>query len=241
MRFLNNRLLLAALLVSPVVLPGFAKGQDATTEQVATTDKPTSNNPSAETQSDEKGWKKLIESPEMEGWESINFGGEGAVSFKDGVLKMESGIPMTGIRYTKKDFPTENYEIRWKARRVRGSDFFVGITFPIGEEHCSLIVGGWGGGLVGISSINGNNASENQTARYGNFKNKQWYTFKVRVDAKNLTAWVEGQDEPIVVEREGNKFSVRAETRPTRPLGYSGFESLVEVKDWEYKLLDEPK
>lgn len=187
------------------------------------------------------GWKKLIDSPKMEGFESINFGGEGDVTFNDGVLKLGSGLPMTGIRYTKKDFPKENFEIRWKARRVSGSDFFVCLTFPVGEEHCSLICGGWGGGLIGISNINGNNASENHTTRYSGFKNGQWYTFRIKVDGKQVTAWVEGEEDPIVVEREGTTFSVRAESRPTRPLGYAGFESVVEVKDWEYRELEASK
>ena len=132
---------------------------------------------------------------------------------------------------------SENFEMQWKAQRLDGSDFFVGITFPVGKEHCSLIVGGWGGGLVGISSIDGNDASENETASYRNFKNGQWYEFKVRVDAKNITVWIDNE-QILEVPRGERKFSVRAEVMRSRPLGYCVFQSKVTVKDWVYRTID---
>ncbi len=197
-----------------------------------------------EATSSQEGWLPLVSSPELKDaklgeWEKTNFGGEGEVSFLEGILKMKAGRPMTGIHLKQKDvFPKENYEIRWKAQRVQGSDFFACLTVPIGDEHCSFICGGWGGGLVGVSSINGNDASENQAATFHNFKNKQWYSFRLRVDAKRLQVWID-DEEVVDVERDGNTFTVRAEVRACRPLGYCVFESDVEVKDWEYRLLSE--
>jgi hypothetical protein len=166
-------------------------------------------------------WKKLLPASGLEGWESTNFGGEGEVQVKEGVLTLMPGGPLTGITKLGKDFPTENFEMQWSAQRIDGSDFFVGITFPVGKEHCSLIVGGWGGGLVGISSIDGNDASENETASFRNFKNGQWY------------------DEQILeVPRQDRKFSVRAEVMRSRPLGYCSYQSKVAVKDWVYRSLE---
>ena len=182
-------------------------------------------------------WKKVLPETGLEGWEKTNFGGEGAVEIKDGVLVLMPGEPMTGVNKLGKDFPTENFEMQWKAQRLDGSDFFVGITFPVGKEHCSLIVGGWGGGLVGISSIDGNDASENETASYRNFKNGQWYEFKVRVDAKNITVWIDNE-QILEVPRGERKFSVRAEVMRSRPLGYCVFQSKVTVKDWVYRTID---
>ena len=46
---------------------------------------------------------------------------------------------------------------------MQGGDFFCGLTFPYGDASCTFVVGGWGGGLVGLSSINGDDASENET------------------------------------------------------------------------------
>lgn len=184
----------------------------------------------------ESKWTPLLKSDSLDGWEITNFGGEGAVEVREGVLMLERGEPMTGIHSKKKDFPQENYEMRWKARRMDGSDFFVGITFPVGKEFCSLISGGWGGGLVGISSINGNDASENETSGFRDFKNNKWYSFRVRVDKKQIKAWIDDQ-EVVSVDREGKSFSVRAEVMASRPLGYCVFQSVCEIKDWEYQAI----
>ena len=56
-----------------------------------------------------------------------------------------------------------DYEVTLEAMRVDGNDFFCGMTFPAGKDPCTLIVGGWGGTVVGLSSINGMDASENET------------------------------------------------------------------------------
>ena len=37
-----------------------------------------------------------------------------------------------------------DYELRLEAKRVEGGDFFCGLTFPVGKEYCTLILGGWG-------------------------------------------------------------------------------------------------
>lgn len=182
-------------------------------------------------------WKLLLPKEGLDGWEITNFGGEGKVENNDGVLLLDRGEPLTGITRLGKDFPTDNYELQWSAQRAEGSDFFAGVTFPVGKEHCSFICGGWGGGLIGISSINGNDASENETASYRNFKNGQWHQFKIRVDPTNITVWID--DEQILeVARANRKFSVRAEVMRSRPLGYCVFQSKVFVKDWQYRTLD---
>ncbi len=182
-------------------------------------------------------WIPLLAKDSLEGWESTNFGGEGSVEIKDGVLMLGRGDPLTGVTSKKKDLPTDKYEMRWKAKRVDGTDFFAGVTFPIGKEHCSFICGGWGGGLVGISSINGNDASENETSSFRDFKNNKWYSFRVRVESKALKVWID-EEEVVSLDREGKSFSLRAEVLSSRPLGYCAFQSVTEVKDWEYRVLE---
>lgn len=186
---------------------------------------------------DESKWKSLMEKDSLKGWEITNFGGEGTAEVNEGVLRLDRGEPMTGVTTIRKDFPKENYEMRWKASRVDGSDFFAGVTFPVGDEFCSLICGGWGGGLVGLSSINGNDASENESTGFRQFKNKQWYAFRVRVDKQHITAWID-DEEIIKVEREGKKFSLRGEVFKSKPLGYCVFQSIVDVKEWEYQSVE---
>ncbi|MFN5768243.1 MAG: hypothetical protein ACK44Z_02760, partial [Pirellulaceae bacterium] len=129
-------------------------------------------------QEDTKGagpWQKMLVDKSMEGWKSTQFGGDGQIGFtEEGHLSLDVGDPLTGITY-EKDFPKSNFEVTWEANRKSGSDFLAGLTFPVGDEHASFICGGWGGGLIGISSIDGNDASENSTASYKDIKNDRWY------------------------------------------------------------------
>ncbi|MFO0921279.1 MAG: DUF1080 domain-containing protein [Pirellulales bacterium] len=199
-------------------------------------EKKTTNAPKEPNASKEEGWKSLIVAKSLEGWEKSNYGGEGNVSVaENGELIFDSGMPLTGITY-KKEFPKENFEVRWKAKRIEGSDFLAGLTFPVGDEHCSFICGGWGGGLVGISSIDGNDASENQTTQFLDVKNNQWYSFVVKVTPKTIQVWIDGK-EVIDLPREGKSFTVRGEVRINRPFGYCVFSSKVAVKDFEYRLV----
>jgi hypothetical protein len=222
MRYLSNLLAASSLLLcgSIVLSTGSSQAQD---------------NPPVETQI-ETDWKPLLPSSGLEGWEITNFGGEGEIANQDGELTLEPGDPLTGITRIRKDFPTDNYEMQWSAQRANGSDFFAGVTFPVGKEYCSFICGGWGGGLVGISCIDGNDASENETASYRNFKNGQWYHFKVRVDPTHIGVWLDNE-QILNVERHNRRFSVRAEVMRSRPVGYCAFQSKVIVKDWQFRTI----
>jgi hypothetical protein len=59
----------------------------------------------------------------------------------------------------------------------------------------------------------------------------------VRVDAQNITVWLD-EEQILEVPRGNRKFSVRAEVMRSRPLGYCVFQSKVLVKDWEYRTLE---
>lgn len=200
-------------------------------------DKPSESKPK-ENSANEK-WTPLLKSDSLENWTVTNFGGEGDVTVKEGVMTLDAGNPLSGITWTGKEFPHEGFEIRLEANRLEGGDFLCGLTFPVGEKHASLIGGGWGGGVVGLSSVDGNDASENSTSTFRDFKNGKWYKFRVRVDDKNVTAWVD--DEKVFSqERQGHDFSVRAEVLGSRPLGFCTFMSKVAVKNFEWRLLPAP-
>ena len=163
----------------------------------------------------------LFDGKTLAGWKSTNFGGEAEVSVKDGVIHLPEGSDMTGITWKDaKKIPTSNYILEVEAQRVDGSDFFCGLTFPLGKDPCSLILGGWGGGVCGLSSINGFDASENETTIYREFKNKKWYKVKLQVDADRVQVWLDGKnivDQP----REDRMFSIRLECELSRPLGFA--------------------
>ena len=129
-----------------------------------------------------------------------------------------------------------DYEISLEAMRVDGSDFFCGLTFPVGDDPCSFIVGGWGGGVVGLSSIDGSDASENETTKYQEFESGRWYTIRVRV--------TQGQDRSLARQeangRPGTKdrrISIRPEVELSRPLGISCFSTTAALRDIKVRSL----
>ena len=123
----------------------------------------------------------LFDGKTLTNWRPSKFYGQGAVTIENGDIILAAGKDLTGITWSGPALPTTNYELTLQARRLEGRDFFAGITFPVGDSFCSLILGGWGGTLVGLSSIDGLDASENETTIYRTFDPNKRYQVRVRV------------------------------------------------------------
>jgi len=150
--------------------------------------------PAAKPAAQPKG-ESLFDGKTLKGWKAPQFGGEGKVEVKDGTIVLERGDTMTGITYTGK-VPTVDYELSLEAKRVDGVDFFATTTFPVGGSHCSFVVGGWGGPVVGLSSIDHYDAADNQTSKTKSFKLNQWYRLRIRVTQQKIECWID--DEKMV-------------------------------------------
>jgi hypothetical protein len=181
---------------------------------------------------------KLFDGKSLAGWKTSEFGGDGKCEVKNGTLVIGRGVDLTGLR-TDRALPKMNYEVTLSAQRVEGNDFFCGLTFPVREDHCSLILGGWGGGVCGLSSIDQMDASENETTTFRSFKNGQWYRIRVRVTEKKIEAWI---DDKQIVEQllEDRKISVRAEVEPSKPFGLATWQTTAAIKDLEVRKLPAP-
>ncbi len=90
-------------------------------------------------------WTSLFDGKSLGKWKSTDFAGHNEVEVKDGRIVLNFGSELTGITWTG-ELPRMNYEIKLDAMRVDGTDFFCGLTFPVGDLPCSFIVGGWGAG-----------------------------------------------------------------------------------------------
>ena len=194
-----------------------------------------------DTASDGEGeWTVLFDGKELGEWTPTKFGGEGEVDIKDGTIRCDYGQYMTGVTHSGKELPTNNYEIELEARRDDGFDFFCGLTFPVDESHASFIVGGWGGSVTGISSIDEMDASENSTTGYKVFKNKQWYKVRVRVTPGRLQAWID--DENFVDEDEitGERLSTRIEVDRSKPLGVCCFDTQASFRNIRIRKVTKP-
>ena len=184
----------------------------------------------------EQAWRSLFDGKTLHGWKSTNFGGEGSVSVKNGQIMLERGEPLTGVTWTGGDIPRMNYEISLEAMRLNGSDFFVGLTFPVADSHCSLILGGWGGSLVGLSSLDGMDASENETSTAINFEDNRWYRVRVRVTPEKIMAWL---DDKVIVDADikGRQISVRVEVFLSQPLGVASYVTESALRDIKVRRL----
>lgn len=203
-------------------------------------DKPTDpkTNPSS---TEAKDWKPLFDGKTLKGWKSINYGGEGEVVVEKGQIIINTGDPLTGIVVEKADgLPKDNYEIYLEANRLMGDDFFCGLTFPVGDSHCSFICGGWGGGLVGISSLDGMDASENETTGYKTFKSNQWYAIRVRVAGDKLQAWID-KEQFVDIGLKDKKVSTRFEVDVSKPLGISAFRTKSAIREFKWRPVKGPE
>jgi hypothetical protein len=173
----------------------------------------------------------LFDGKSLDGWKITEFGGQGDVHAKDGRLVIEMGVDLSGVTWKDaKKLPRSNYEVTLDAMRVDGNDFFCGLTFPVKDDPCSLIIGGWAGGVCGLSSIDGMDASENETTTYRTFKKGQWYRIRLRVTDDKIEAWID--DEQIVdQDLQGRKVSIRREVELSRPLGFSTWQTTAALRN----------
>lgn len=187
-----------------------------------------------------EGWLPLFDGKSMEGWKQSGFRNEGPVRVDGGALLLSAGKPMTGITYTKA-FPKSGYELRYEAARLEGGDFFAALTFPVAESHCTLVTGGWGGDIVGLSSVDGWDASDNQTRTYYSFEAGRWYRFRVRVTAEKIQAWID--DEALIdLDIRGREIALRpGDTKLTAPLGFFSYGTTGGIRKIEYRPLPASK
>lgn len=180
--------------------------------------------PRAQTKDAGEAWQPLFDGKTLTNWQATKFIGEGMVRVENGQIILEPGNDLTGINWVGSKLPATDYEIALQAMRVEGGDFFAGITFPVGESFCSLILGGWGGQVVGLSSINGMDASENETSQAIQFESKRWYDVRIRVTPAKIEAWLD--EKPIVsADLKGNKVDTRIEVDPSKPLGIASWRT----------------
>uniref|UniRef100_UPI0032173A4D 3-keto-disaccharide hydrolase n=1 Tax=uncultured Draconibacterium sp. TaxID=1573823 RepID=UPI0032173A4D len=176
-----------------------------------------------------EGGQLLFDGKTLNGWEITNFGTEGPITVSEGKIVINMGDGVSGITWTG-EFPKMNYEVNLEACKTAGNDFFCGMTFPVNDEFCSLILGGWGGPVVGLSCIDGLDASENETKTLKRFDKDVWYQIKLQVTDEQITAWVDA-DKLVDFSYRGRKLNTRPEVDLSKPFGICTWITTSEIRN----------
>ncbi|OYW75548.1 MAG: hypothetical protein B7Z37_12840 [Verrucomicrobia bacterium 12-59-8] len=177
---------------------------------------------------------KLLSDEFAPAWKASGMPEEGQVLLQDGEITLQPGQPMTGVRFDawkSSGLPLTRYAIEYEAMRVAGNDFFGTVTFPVNESQVSLIIGGWGGTLVGISSIDDMDASENTTRGNAFFENNRWHKVRIEVRNNELRAWI--NDKLFVnTNIKGRKLGLRTgDIERCVPFGFASYATQSRIRN----------
>lgn len=173
----------------------------------------------------------LFKGRDLTGWRVVDkydFSRHGQVTVENDAIVLHAGKPGTAISVTD-PFPRIDYEVAFEAKRMEGSDFFCGLTFPVEDDYLTLVIGGWGGGVTGISNLDDNSAVENETTGYTDFEQDRWYKIRLRVTSGHVAAWLD--DEQIVnVDTQDRRLSIWWEQEPVRPFGIASWYTKAAIR-----------
>ena len=182
-------------------------------------------------------WAPLFDGTSLGEWKQSDFLNPGVTYARDRTLIIPAGEVLSGITWAS-DFPKMGYEIRLEAMRAGGSDFFCGLTFPVNDSFASLILGGWGGTVCGISCLDGEDAANNETTTSTNFNNNTWYSVRLRVTKNKLEAWLDNE-QIVNADTKDREIGVRIEVEESRPLGLATFQTTAALRNISWRKLAE--
>ena len=201
--------------------------------------KPQEVPPAEQAKPTEPKWDALFDGKTLGKFKSVEYGGEGEVSVKDGKIMLRMGAIMTGIVWKGDDLPRTDYELQINGARTEGTDFWAGITFPVGKSHCSLVLGGWGGGLTGLSSIDDLDASENEYSGHQDYIKGQFYTVRIRVTDKAILVWLD-EEQIIDADIHERNVDIRIEMEESVPLGIATYQTSAAISEIKLRKLPKP-
>ncbi|HOP00202.1 MAG TPA: DUF1080 domain-containing protein [Bacteroidales bacterium] len=179
-------------------------------------------------QQDIQDRQSLFDGESLDGWLVIDAVGHGRVSVDEECIIIEKGEEITGVKWTG-ELPKMDYEVHLEAKRIDGSDFFCGLTFPVEESFLTLVLGGWGGSVTGLSCIDSYDAAENETYGMWEFEQNKWYSVRLSVTKEKIEAWID--DNKIVDFVQGQShLSLRWEVDISKPFGITTYKTTGAIR-----------
>lgn len=154
------------------------------------------------------------------------FGGEGLARIEGNALVLDSGVPLSGVTWLG-ELPRTPYVLEAEFTKRFGSDFPCALTFPVRDAHLTLVLGGWGGTVCGLSSLDGLDAARNDTRFIRDFPAGHRTRVRLEVDDTLVVLTLDGE-EVLRTSLTGRELGLRPEMLPSRPLGVAAFATAVE-------------
>jgi hypothetical protein len=165
----------------------------------------------------------------------VRFGGEGDIHRDGEGLVLEPGSPLTGGTFSI-SLPTTGYELELAVARLGGVDFFCGLTLPTSRGCLTLVLGGWGGAVCGLSCLDGLDAARNTTRTLRHFVTAKDYAITVRVDGEAIAVAIDS--EPLFRAELGEQtVAVRAEVELTEPFGFCCYATKAALRYLRWRAL----
>jgi hypothetical protein len=183
-------------------------------------------------------WIKLFDGQSLQGWaplEKTKYNMDSKAEVKDGAIQLAVGGPYSAVLWSG-EFPLTDYEVKLRVKRTDGYDIFCGILFPVDKKFCSLVVGGWGNNVTGLSCVDEMFADENETAVYRSFENQVWFAVRLRVTDPKIEVWID--DKPVIsLNRENHRISPYPGLDMFAPLGLFTYDTAAALTDIYFRRL----
>jgi hypothetical protein len=93
---------------------------------------------------------------------------------------------------------------------------------------------------VGISSLDGMDASENETTKYMGFDKGRWYRIRLRVTSERIEAWID-REKMVNVATTGRRISLRpGDIELSVPLGICSWDTGAALREVKWRRVTEP-
>jgi hypothetical protein len=156
----------------------------------------------------------LFDGETLDFWDSAPFPFCGKIEVHDSAIILQRGQPLSGIVWNGL-IRQMNYELSLQAKRIDGEDFFCGITFPIGQNFASLLIGSSGGSDCRLCCIGGLEPSV--SAQSQPFENERWYSVRLRVAGTHIQAWID-ETAAVDLDTTDKMLALRDDLAASKPL-----------------------
>ena len=166
-------------------------------------------------------WRELYDGSDLSSWELGVYGESDEYEVREDGVVIPQTAALAGLTF-RGDLPRVPYRLSVEATRLYGADFFLGVTFPVADDHLTLVLGGWGGMVSGFSSIDGLDASRNATRTLRHFPDGDRHEVEIEVTGTDVRVLVDGEAllATSLVDRE---VGLRVDVEPSHPLGIATY------------------